>query len=629
MNLLYLPLIYGKPNMMISSTHKYWKWLLLLLLVCGSGGLSQSGWQYPVALQSDVAFWKMIFTEYHHNQYIIHDSENLGIIYKVVTFDSTTRESQRERQLEKVKNELEQVLLHLAKQPHDSLQAETHLEKYILSQFGQDVHPAFLKIASGQIRAQQGMSDQFSAGLARALAYLPFIKEVFRQAGLPEELAYLPHIESSFHPGARSKAGAAGMWQFMKSTGRLYMKVNQKIDERYDPLVSTQAAARLLRNNYEQLGDWGLAITAYNFGLNGMKRAVEIHGPDYLKVRESFRNRKFKFASRNFYPEFLAVLEIMEHHDNYFPNITPIVLPATLRYQLRTAVRWPELSQALGLQPAELTRLNPAYSTRVTKGKEIIPAGYWVYLPAGSDLAELELVLSGKNRVSSNPQPKAVPKEPAFVLAESRPVVSASVKTASPVKNPASSLSYRKPDVISDKANLNDHSLPWSENWLTKEPVSTEITESLRQDLTMRLRLSDDWIQVFANETLGHLADWLNLPVSELQNLNHLGRRKTIYQGQKLLLNFQRVSREEFSSKRLNYHLDILNRFLERKEFVDCLEYQVDAGESVWEIARNRYQVPLEIIQYFNINTDINRLYPGDVLRIPIFQINKSLEETL
>jgi len=107
MNLLYLPLIYGKPNMMISSTHKYWKWLLLLLLVCGSGGLSQSGWQYPVALQPDVAFWKMIFTEYHHNQYIIHDSENLGIIYKVVTFDSTTRESQRERQLEKVKNELE------------------------------------------------------------------------------------------------------------------------------------------------------------------------------------------------------------------------------------------------------------------------------------------------------------------------------------------------------------------------------------------------------------------------------------------------------------------------------------------------------------------------------------------
>ena len=171
---------------------KYWKGLLLLLLLYGSGGLSQSVWQYPAPLQSDVAFWKMIFSEYHRNQYIIHDSENLGIIYKVVTFDSTTRESQRERQLEKVKNEIEQVLLHLAKQPHDSLQAETHLEKYILSQFGQDVHPAFLKIAAGQIRAQQGMRDQFSGGLARALAYLPFIKEVFRQAGLPEELAYLP-----------------------------------------------------------------------------------------------------------------------------------------------------------------------------------------------------------------------------------------------------------------------------------------------------------------------------------------------------------------------------------------------------------------------------------------------------
>ena len=600
-----------------------------MLLIYVSSGLAQSAWQYPPSLKSDVAFWKKVFTEYHHNQYIIHDSENLGIIYKVVTFDSTSRESQRERQLEKVKKEIEHILLHLAKESRDSLQAETHLEKYILSQFGQDVHPVFLKNAARQIRAQQGMRDQFAAGLARALAYLPFMKEIFRQAGLPEELAYLPHIESSFHPMARSKVGAAGMWQFMKSTGRLYMKVNQTLDERYDPLISTQAAARLLRYNYEQLGDWGLAITAYNFGLNGMKRAVGIHGPDYMKVRESFNHRKFKFASRNFYPEFLAVLEIMENHQTCFPKVDPIVLPATIRYQLKTAVKWPQLSKALGMEPAELSRINPAYSTKVTKGRDVIPAGYWVYLPAGSNLSELELDLSGKNSVVSDPDLKADQKKAGFVLADSRPVAIATAKTAASVKNPASALSYRKPDVTSDKSNFTDQPLPWSGEWLTKDPASSEIADNLRQDLQLKLKLNNDYIQVFANETLGHLADWLKLPVSDLQNLNQLGRRKTIYQGQKLILDFRRVSREEFSTKRLNYHMEILNRFLERKEFVNCLDYQVDAGESVWEIARNRYQIPLEIIQYFNINTDINRLYPGDVLRIPIFQTNKSLEETL
>lgn len=614
---------------MISSKNKCVKWLIAMLLIYVSSGLAQSAWQYPPSLKSDVAFWKKVFTEYHHNQYIIHDSENLGIIYKVVTFDSTSRESQRERQLEKVKKEIEHILLHLAKESRDSLQAETHLEKYILSQFGLDVHPVFLENAARQIRAQQGMRDQFEAGLARALTYLPFMKEIFRQAGLPEELAYLPHIESSFHPMARSKVGAAGMWQFMKSTGRLYMKVNQTLDERYDPLISTQAAARLLRYNYEQLGDWGLAITAYNFGLNGMKRAVGIHGPDYMKVRESFNHRKFKFASRNFYPEFLAVLEIMENHQTSFPEINPIVLPATIRYQLKTAVKWPQLSKALGMEPAELSRINPAYSTKVTKGRDVIPAGYWVYLPAGSNLSELELDLSGKNSVVSDPDLKADHKEAGFVLADSRPVATAPAKIASSVKNPASALSYRKPDVISDKSNFTDQSLPWSGEWLTKDPASSEIADNLRQDLELKLKLNNDYIQVFANETLGHLADWLKLPVSDLQNLNNLGRRKTIYQGQKLILDFRRVSREEFSTKRLNYHMEILNRFLERKEFVNCLDYQVDAGESVWEIARNRYQVPLEIIQYFNINTDINRLYPGDVLRIPIFQTNKSLEETL
>jgi membrane-bound lytic murein transglycosylase D len=605
------------------------RWWVALLIILIPSGFSQAEWLYPNSLKSDVAFWKKVFTEYNRQQYIVHDSENLGIIYKVVTFDSTCRESQRERQLEKIKNEIKRTLLHMAKESKDSLQEETHLEKYILSQFGQDVHPVILEFAANQIRVQQGMREHFVAGLARALAYLPFMKEAFRQAGLPEELAYLPHIESSFHPLARSKVGAAGMWQFMRSTARLYMKVNQYVDERYDPLIATQAAARLLRYNYEQLGDWGLAITAYNFGLNGMKKAVAIHGPDYLKVRESFNHRKFKFASRNFYPEFLAVLEIMEDYQIYFPDVHPFVLPLTIRYQLKTAVKWPQLSKVLGLEPAELSKLNPAYSNKVTKGRSPVPAGYWVYLPVGSDLAKLELDLAGKKSPTPDTDDKLAARSPSFILSDSRSVVTTPKKTKRSLNNPASALSYRKPDVTPDKSAFAGQLPLWSEDWLTKSPPSSKITEMLKQDLRHKLMLVDDHIQVFANETLGHFSDWLRIPVSHLQDLNRLGRRKTIYQGQKLILDFKRVSRDEFLSKRLNYHLEILNRFLERKEFVNYFEYRIDAGESVWEIARNRYQVPLEIIQYFNINTDINRLYPGDVLRIPIFQTNKSLEETL
>ncbi len=299
----------------------------LILLLYVSIGFSQTIWQYPPELKKDVAFWKMIFTEYNWDQYVIHDSENLGIIYKIVTFDSSYLVSEREAQLKQMKHEIELTLLHLARQLEDSLPPVTHLEKYIINQFGENVHPLMLRNAARRLRIQQGMRNQFQEGLRRALAYLPFIEQVFLEAGLPRELAYLPHIESSFHPLARSRVGAAGIWQFMKSTARLYMKVNDVIDERYDVLVSTQAAAKLLRYNYEQLGDWGLAITAYNFGVQGMKKAVTIHGADYLKVRESFAHRHFKFASRNFYPEFLAVIEIMENPQAYFPEVSPLPLP--------------------------------------------------------------------------------------------------------------------------------------------------------------------------------------------------------------------------------------------------------------------------------------------------------------
>ena len=99
------------------------------------------------------------------------------------------------------------------------------------------------------------------------------IKRIFKEVGVPEELSVLPHVESSFQLQAYSSAGAAGIWQFTRSTGRLYMKVGYEVDERRDPIVAAYAAAKLLKHNYKQLKSWPLAITAYNHGVNGMKRA--------------------------------------------------------------------------------------------------------------------------------------------------------------------------------------------------------------------------------------------------------------------------------------------------------------------------------------------------------------------
>jgi membrane-bound lytic murein transglycosylase D len=148
------------------------------------------------------------------------------------------------------------------------------------------------------------------------------MESIFERAGLPKELTLLPHVESSFRNDARSKAGAAGIWQFMPSTGRRFLRVNKRVDERHDVRLATIAATKLLKENYSLLGTWPLAITAYNHGAWGMKKAVAKTGTkDIGKIVQRYRGRAFGFASRNFYAEFLAAVHIAKHYKAYFGNI--------------------------------------------------------------------------------------------------------------------------------------------------------------------------------------------------------------------------------------------------------------------------------------------------------------------
>ena len=585
-------------------------------------------WEYDSALSPDVQFWKSVFTQYQNNQYIIHDSENLSIIYKVFTFDTSFSDYQIEKHLEEIKDDLADKLQEVAIHP-DKLAQETAFSRIIYQHFGNEPDPVEVKKASGRIRAQQGMRDSFQQGLERSLHYISFMKEIFKQHKLPEELAYLPHIESSFHPLARSKVGAAGMWQFMRSTGRHYMKINRIIDERFDPFISTGAAARLLKYNYEKLEDWGLAITAYNFGVNGMRRAVKVYGSDYMKVRESFNNRRFKFASRNFYPEFLAVLEIMQDYKKYFPDLQAPENPPVVRYQLKTAVKFSHLARILNLTTGDLKELNPAYSSRVIKGQYSIPSGYWVNVPMESDLVKLEMQISDYVKEESRNIPKSLEKEETTFYLSEKSRKSENGEIPANDSRMLSLLNDRKPGVMTERIKTSQNLTDWEQMF---PPASEQIQTFLDQfnaELMPRMELKGDYVMVFGSETLGHFADWLRLPLSHLQKINRLGNRRTIYQGQRLRLDFSRVSKQNFMAYRTAYHQMVLRNFLNERKFISFTEYQVKSGESVWDIAKSHYEVPMELIQYFNLKEDINKLYPGDIIRIPLFQSHIKVEETL
>jgi len=246
---------------------------------------------------------------------VVHDIRNLDIVYEVVYLgEKPLSRRARERKLEKTKKKYRNILRRIAKTKNKAqLKGD---DKRVFALVKKDFYRA-----SRNIRAQLGQKDRFREGIERSGLYMDEIKRIFKEFNLPVELSLLPHVESSFQIGAYSSAGAAGIWQFTRGTGRLFMRVGYDVDERRDPILATYGAAKLLKKNFESVGSWPLAITAYNHGLQGMKRAKKRFGSDIVKVIAKYKSRTFGFASQNFYAEFLAALHVIKNQNKYFPKL--------------------------------------------------------------------------------------------------------------------------------------------------------------------------------------------------------------------------------------------------------------------------------------------------------------------
>ena len=223
---------------------------------------------------------------------------------------------------------------------------------------------------------QLGQMDRFEEGIRVSGRYMESIRRVFKEAGLPEELTVLPHVESSFQLHAFSSAGAAGVWQFTRRTGRRFMKIGYEVDERRDPILSAYAAAKLLKYNYDQIESWPLAITAYNHGLRGMQRAKKKFGNNIVQIIKHYRKRTFGFASKNFFAEFLAALEVTRNPLKYFPNIE-IEKPLRMTsFQVGDYVNISTMIKYLGISREQIAEFNPALRRPVITGKKRVPKNF-------------------------------------------------------------------------------------------------------------------------------------------------------------------------------------------------------------------------------------------------------------
>ena len=741
----------------------------------------------PEGIQQDVNFWIRVYTEITTNEGFLHDERNLSVVYDTLKFSAGSSQRERERQVDDRRDRyiaaLRRIATALATEAgRDGLSDE---DKRVLALWGPNASTILLRDATERIRFQLGQSDRFKEDLIRSSTWQPHIAETFANQGLPPELAVLPHVESSFNAAAYSKVGAAGLWQFMRSTGRRYMRVDDAVDERLDPYRSTEAAAQLLAYNYQVLGTWPLALTAYNHGAAGMRRARETVGTDdFVKINRTYNSRTFGFASRNFFPSFLAALTVDENPEKYFG---PLDRRPELKFRelpMPAYVRLTTLERALGLDREQLRMLNPAWRPPIYNGTRLVPRGYRLRLPAdtaekwtaellaarlppnelyaGQITPRTHRVLKGEsmamiaaryglsaqrlaemNSLSTNAQLRpgrrlALPEELPRVIgapqtAES--VAVAAVVTPSPenataasapakdyyvvrrgdslqaiaarVKIPEAQLlkmnSLKDPDRLYEGQRLRiagseptavlaatapdevdtkvasidaargeaqregaavelireESTRPIGSGEPTRgrprsaavvameaattpevatsedarEPVSASQAEELSPALgpasaTQGLADSIDYqvrddgsIRIEATETLGHYADWLQVPTQRLRNLNKLKPRQAVQLGQKLQLDYSRVSRETFERVRRDYHAKLQGEFFAQHRISGTEVYIVRRGDSLWTMTQKFSNLPIWLLRQYNPDTDLSDLRPGTQVVMPKVEI--------
>lgn len=341
---------------------------------------------FPEALQPQVAFWRDVFTQYTTDHMIIHDNWYLPVVYEVVDVSSpefTSKEEGR-KAVQAAQKKYRTVLTNLSKKWDDpNSMTVTERQIYDLFQKYPESSRFKKKDAKDRIRVQVGQADRVKEGLIRAGGYLDAMKQILADHDLPETFVYLPIIESSFNTQAQSYLGATGMWQFMRSTGKQYnLTINAYVDERKDPLHATRAAAELLSYNYRKIQSWPLAITAYNHGLQGMKNAVSSVGTaDIETIIEKYKGSKFGFASRNFYPEFLAAIEVGLRYAEYFGELE-LHAPLNLtQMKLTEYVTAKTLEKYTALSIADIKRFNPALHPSVFNSGNFLPKNYTLNIP--------------------------------------------------------------------------------------------------------------------------------------------------------------------------------------------------------------------------------------------------------
>jgi membrane-bound lytic murein transglycosylase D len=338
--------------------------------------------------EDQIEFWVKVFTKYDTSDSLIHDSMNLRHVYRVVESSSPKKIQAAKNE---VRDELKSIYEKNIKAKAVTVQNLTPAERELFEIHDGNLDPRAYLFASDpeRIRNQIGEKDRLQNAYAISRLYLPRMEEMFVEEGVPKELTRLPFVESGFVNQAKSSVGALGIWQFMPKTAQKDLRLDAAIDERYDPLKSTRAAAKFLKQNERILKNWGLAVMAYHHGAGLVSQAVKrLKTHDPVVIIREFKNGNFQFASKNYLFEFLAMLDVDSMHASFFSESLPLKkLPAYITVSFPVKHTMKEIVDHFQLKESELKILNPHFKAPIWSNQLPIPSHYPVRL-SGIDLEQ-------------------------------------------------------------------------------------------------------------------------------------------------------------------------------------------------------------------------------------------------
>lgn len=229
---------------------------------------------------------------------------------------------------------------------------------------------------------------RFEQWLVRLSRYRPLVENIFAEFNLPSDLVYLSLVESGFNPYAYSRAKATGPWQFMKGTGKLYgLRIDHYVDERRDPIKSTVAAARYLRDLYDLFGTWPLAMAAYNAGEGKVMRAL--HKAQAETFSDISKTKLIRSETKQYVPRIMAATVIARNLDHYGFSQAPVAPHQFEEVVVNRALHFRAIANTTGISYEELRLLNPELRRDATPPGDSV---YHLKVPTGTSAKVQQLL---------------------------------------------------------------------------------------------------------------------------------------------------------------------------------------------------------------------------------------------